>query len=161
MEDDGKIFTFSNTGFIYAWILKVLQLLFCHGGALQSITCRGNPGGKNVILSRMIMFQCREDNNRNFKTEICLPAATFSSLAAECYRKRLLILCCTRMCSILSSIRSTGETTRPTQFVRCVELNWNISATQLIWETTLHDTEQRQLPQSWISNVYMPTCDPS
>ena len=43
MEDDGKILSFSNTGFIYAWIFKVWQLLFCRGGAPQSITCRGNP----------------------------------------------------------------------------------------------------------------------
>ena len=43
MEDDGKIFPFSNTGFIYAWILKVRRLLFCRGGAPQSLTCRGNP----------------------------------------------------------------------------------------------------------------------
>ena len=44
MEDDGKIFPFSNTGFIYAWILKVWRLLFCGGGATQSITYRGNTG---------------------------------------------------------------------------------------------------------------------
>ena len=35
-----------------------------------------------------------------------------------------------------------GDLTRPTQFVRCVELNLNTSATQLIWETTLRDTTQ-------------------
>ena len=33
MEDDGKIVPFSNTGFIYAWILKVWRLLFCRGSA--------------------------------------------------------------------------------------------------------------------------------
>ena len=52
----------------------------------------------------MIMSQCRSVNNWNFKTKIispvatfASPAATFSSLAAERYRKCLLILCCTRM----------------------------------------------------------------
>ena len=43
VKDCGKIFPFSNTGFIYALILKMLQLLFCRGGAPQSITCSGNP----------------------------------------------------------------------------------------------------------------------
>ena len=50
-----------------------------------------------VILSRMIMSQCRWVINWNSKTEISLPAATFSLPAAERYRKRLLILCCTGM----------------------------------------------------------------
>ena len=129
-----------------------------------------------VILSRMIMSQCRWVINWNSKTEISLPAATFSLPAAERYRKRLLILCCTGMrtkhtcasclclsgdrmaamastkpirpeptCklmygSISSSMKSRGELTRPTQFVRCVELN--TSATWLIWETTLRNTTQ-------------------
>ena len=51
MEDDGKIFPFSNTGFIYAWIFKVWQLLFCRGCAPQSITCRGNPAFTLVWFS--------------------------------------------------------------------------------------------------------------
>ena len=38
--------------------------------------------------------------------------------------------------SILSSMKLRGEFTRLTQFVRCVDLNLNISATQLILETT-------------------------
>ena len=41
----------------------------------------------------MIMSQCRYVNNRNFKTEISLSTATFSSAAAERNRKRLPILC--------------------------------------------------------------------
>ena len=45
--------------------------------------------------------------------------------------------------SILSSMKSAGGLTRPTQFVRCVEQNLNTSATQQIWETTLRDTTQR------------------
>ena len=45
--------------------------------------------------------------------------------------------------SSLSFMKSSGELTRPTQFVRCVELNFNTSATQLIWETTLRDPTQR------------------
>ena len=44
--------------------------------------------------------------------------------------------------SILSSIKSRGELTRPTQSVKCLELNLKTSATQRIWKTTLPDTTQ-------------------
>ena len=56
--------------------------------------------------------------------------------------------------SILSSMNSRVESTRPTQFVRCVDLNLNTLATQLIWETTL-----RYTTQNWESNdlLQMPT----
>ena len=106
-----------------------------------------------------------------------------SSPSAECYRKRLLILCCTSMCTehtcaiclCLSSDKMAAmASTKPiiltptslkatvwqhfefheaerridktytVQFVRCVELNLNTSATQLIWETTLPPRIERE-----------------
>ena len=55
VEDDGKIFPFSNTGFIYAWSLKVWRLSFYRGGAPQSITCRGNPVTRHSTSLRATM----------------------------------------------------------------------------------------------------------
>ena len=46
--------------------------------------------------------------------------------------------------SILSSMKSTGKLTRPTQLVRYVELNLSTLAAQFIWENTL-----RYATQSW------------
>ena len=58
VEDDGKIFPFSNTGFIYAWIFKVWRLLFCRGGAPQSITRRGNPAYRTSLQKQTVtMFR--------------------------------------------------------------------------------------------------------
>ena len=72
------------------WIFKVWWLLFCHGGARQSITWSGNPVTVSLLT---LLTELNNTAHCLLSTDSCCTVHTVNSIQTECISSKHLSDC--------------------------------------------------------------------